>query len=187
MTKTPYECFNQAYLNKKLASKEDECIISTNAEYSFLYAKFILRSRFLAAEEIISRNANWACVYAHEIIQGKWDQAEKVIANSESASYFYAIEVLKGRFELGEASILNDCSLHYAHAYAEGVIKHRWIELEVKMLASGIFDDSVIHYTINVVKHRLPIMEKNCTEFQMNRHWQLFKAFSFKILRFNHD
>lgn len=56
-------------------------------------------------EALIATSAQYSYYYAKDVIKGRWEPGEAAIATSAQYSYCYAEYVIKGRFELGEAAI----------------------------------------------------------------------------------
>jgi len=93
---TPQEAYRKAY-NSGKRIPELEQTISKNAEYSYYYAKDVIKDRFIIAEPIISKDAEWSYYYAEDVIKGKWEIAETTISKDAEYSYLYARYVIKGK------------------------------------------------------------------------------------------
>jgi len=104
-----------AFTGKSLA------VLATNAEWSFLYAKDILKAPFPLGEKIIATSAMYSYRYARDVLKAPFSLGEKAIATDARYSHFYAKVVLKAPFLLGEKAIATD-SL-YSHFYAKVVLK----------------------------------------------------------------
>lgn len=88
---------------------ECEPAIAKNGNFSFDYAKNILKGRFPAGElAIISSPPYTAYTYARDILHAPWPEAEDHIATNTFSSFYYARDVIKGRFLLGEPVIKQD-------------------------------------------------------------------------------
>jgi hypothetical protein len=68
--KTPARAFEFAEKYGKL-DEHGEKLISQDAEYSFAYAKIVIKERFELGENAISQNAYWSYWYALDVIKGK--------------------------------------------------------------------------------------------------------------------
>jgi len=63
---------------------EGEEAIATSHEYSYDYAKFVLRGRFEQGEEAIATDAYYSYYYARDIMHGAFPEGEKVMkANTD--------------------------------------------------------------------------------------------------------
>jgi hypothetical protein len=82
-----------------------EEIISKNSYYSYMYARDIIKERFVLAEKNISKDPSWSYSYATGILKCRFIEAENRISESPYWSYLYAKDVIKGRFIEGEESI----------------------------------------------------------------------------------
>ena len=68
---TPEIAFKQAKLDKKNGKPFNggEAIISTDAKYSFWYAKYVLRGPFKLGEPIIDKDPTIAALYKTEVLE----------------------------------------------------------------------------------------------------------------------
>lgn len=64
-----------------------------------------LQKRLIKLEPIIAKSAEFSYRYAKCVIKGRFPLGEPMIAKSIRYSYEYALDVIKGRFELGEPEI----------------------------------------------------------------------------------
>jgi len=93
---TPEEAYYKAEeLGKRIPKLEP--IISKDAYYSYRYALYVIKGRFILAEPSISKDAYYSCYYAADIIKGRFILGEPAISKNTYWSYLYAIEVIKGR------------------------------------------------------------------------------------------
>jgi len=93
---TPQEAYNEAEeLGKRIPKLET--IISQDFNCSYLYAKEIIKGRFILAEPIISQDAYCSYGYARCVIEGRFISGEAVISKNARYSYCYAKYVIKGR------------------------------------------------------------------------------------------
>ena len=91
---------------KDVFTKNEEAI-SNNAEYSYYYAKDVLRGRFEKGEEVISGSDYYSYWYAKDVLRRRFEKGEEAIFKSYY-SYRYSLDVLKGQFEKGEEAISNN-------------------------------------------------------------------------------
>lgn len=90
--------FWERYENDKDALKVREHAISTDAEYSYLYARDVLGGRFELGEPAISTNAADAYKYAQNVLEGRFEVGEEAIAKDPEYSALYAKYVLDADF-----------------------------------------------------------------------------------------
>jgi len=98
-----------------------EKAISTNAHYSYEYARYSLkRNPFPAGEKVIATSAIFSYQYARYILGKKrFPAGEKAIATNVVYSYLYATEVIGKRFPAGEKVITTSSLVSYRHKYEE--------------------------------------------------------------------
>jgi endogenous inhibitor of DNA gyrase (YacG/DUF329 family) len=114
-----------------------ETIISQDAEHSYLYARDIIKGKWIKGEKVISQDALYSCLYARYIIKGKWIKGEKAICQSTHYSCYYAMDVIKDRWIKGEKAISQNP--RYSYYYAKYVIKGELPEfMHKKMIIHGI-------------------------------------------------
>ena len=89
----------------------------SNAEYAYLYARYVIKGRWEKGEDAIRQDAEYAYRYAKNFIKGPWEKGEDAISKSVGHAYYYAKDVIKGAFEKGEDAISKDN--HYCLEYAE--------------------------------------------------------------------
>lgn len=110
--------------------KKRETGIAKSPEFSFKYARFILKGRFPEGEDAIATSPKFSFKYARAVLKRKrFPLGEPAIATSAEYSVDYAVEILDGvdgneRFELGEPAIAKDA--YHALWYVKSVIKDRW-------------------------------------------------------------
>lgn len=128
LTISPEEAFTQLQKAGKAIHSERrlplEKIVATSATHSYLYARDILRHRFLEGEAAISKNPNIAYFYACSVVKDRWTIAEKTMSVSPDTAFRYAEDVCKGQFPLGEKAIATHPL--YAFKYAKEILKVRW-------------------------------------------------------------
>ena len=79
-------------INKKL-----EPYFIKDPHWSFWYAKYIIKGRWIEAEQYIIKSPCHACLYARDMIKNRWEEAESTIATDSEWTYYYAKEVIKGK------------------------------------------------------------------------------------------
>ncbi len=85
-------------------------IIKRIPKYSYQYAYFIIKGRFLEAEPVIMTSPQFSYYYAGYIIKGRWIEAEDIILKSGYACW-YAVRVFKGRWHEAESYIMESESM----------------------------------------------------------------------------
>ena len=101
--------------------------IKNDPEKATMYAIYVLKRRWPAAEPLIAKNPLFALEYIEKLIQDKWPEAEPYIKDNAAEAYNYAAITGK-RFIEGEPAIKTDPI--YAYNYAKYILKHRWPEAE---------------------------------------------------------
>jgi len=93
---TPQEAYDKARnLGKRIPKLEPA--ISKDAQFSYLYAKYVIEGIFILAEPTISKYAQFSYYYAREVIEGRWEIGEPIISKDAFYSYLYSFYVIKGR------------------------------------------------------------------------------------------
>ena len=103
--------FWEKYENKPEELKKREKYIAKSAQYSYYYARDILKGPFPLGEEAIAKNSNSAYEYAKDVLKGPFPAAEAAIAKDAVSAYSYAKDVLKGPFPAGEEAIAKKQSM----------------------------------------------------------------------------
>jgi len=67
---TPQEAYNKA-LQRGKRMPELKPVISKDAYYSYLYAKYVIEGRFILGEPAISKNAEYSYWYAINVIKSR--------------------------------------------------------------------------------------------------------------------
>ena len=94
--------------------------IMKDIESAYLYARDVIKGRWIQGEKFIKEHPAWACSYAEEIIKGRFVEAEDVIKTDPVSAFLYARYVIKDRWIEGENEMKNDpCS---AYLYARDII-----------------------------------------------------------------
>lgn len=164
---TPWEALTELRNNKSLSEEQIfnlECILATNPEMSWGYAKDnnkrfllgevvismhtwtsyyytidILKRPFQLGEEAMSKDPFYSCDYAKNILKGRFPLGEEAISKDHHCSFRYAMEVVKGKFEAGEKAISECPKAYYAYhkmAYDEtSSTKNRILQYIFKFLA----------------------------------------------------
>jgi len=89
---TPQEAYDKVKeLGKRIPELELEPAISKDAKYSYYYAFFVIKGRFILGEPAISKNAQYSYWYALDIIEGKlpdFMHNQMILSNDESAKHY---------------------------------------------------------------------------------------------------
>ena len=91
---TPEQAYDNC--NGKI-NKNLEPFIIKNPYYAYLYARDIIKGRWLKAESIFIKDSHYAYFYALELIKGRWIEAEDIISTNSQYAYLYAIDVIQGK------------------------------------------------------------------------------------------
>jgi len=137
-----------------VANTKDESIIMQDPNYSYRYAKYVIKGRWPEAEPVILTDPHCSISYAKYVIKGRWPEAEPVIMTDAQWSCWYAMDVVKGRWPEGERAIMQDPN--YSYRYARDVIKGRWPEAEPVIMKNGHYS---YLYARDVIKGRWPEAE----------------------------
>ena len=78
------DLFWYKYKNNPEELKKREREISKYAEYSYLYAREVLKKPFALGEEAISKDALYAKLYAKNILKGPFPAGEETIAEANA-------------------------------------------------------------------------------------------------------
>ena len=70
-------------------------IIKKHPKYAYKYAEYIIKGRWIEAEEYIKKDPQCAYYYAKYIIKGRWIEAEEYIKKDPDYAYFYATNIIK--------------------------------------------------------------------------------------------
>lgn len=92
--------------NKRI--KLYESIILTHPLYAYLYARDLIKDRWIEAEPVILTDANYCCYYSLMVIKGRWIDAERIIYTNAYASFLYSINILQERWYEAEPFIKNN-------------------------------------------------------------------------------
>ena len=111
---TPKEAYDMSYSNPKLRPKLER-VIATSAEFSYWYARHVLKRKpFPAGEPAIATSADYSYLYAQYVLKFKpFPAGEPAIATSAKWSYAYAFYVLQRRFPAGEPALATDAYMAY--------------------------------------------------------------------------
>ena len=90
--------FWEKYKDNKEELKMREKAISRDAEYSYLYARIVLRGPFPLGEEAIAKSSFYSYLYAHYVLKGPFPAGEEAIAKDVKYAYWYARDVLEKDF-----------------------------------------------------------------------------------------
>ena len=161
------------FRNKPKELRKREHIWAQSAEYSHLYAIYVLKGeRFEKGEDAIATDARWSCNYAKDVLKGRFEKGEDAIATdagysliyvtdvldgkrvkkfedaivtSAQYSYWYAREVLKGRSEKFEDAIATD--VWYSYAYVRDVLKGERFEKGEDVIRGSEYKSRYEHLT----------------------------------------
>ena len=103
-------------------------IIERSPEYAYLYARDIIKGRFIESEKYIMKSPIYGINYADRILCGRWPEIENDIIQNPKYAFYYAFNVIHGRWIDAEKYIKKDPQ--WAYNYARLVIKNRWQEAE---------------------------------------------------------
>jgi len=87
---TPHQAYYKA-LKLGLRIPELEAIICKNTEYSYYYAKYAIKGKFILGESAISKNAGYSYWYAKNVIKGKlpdFMHNQMILNNNEYAKEY---------------------------------------------------------------------------------------------------
>ena len=96
-------------------------LITTDADFAYLYARKVLRKRFIPGEAAIAKGPDVAFEYVKTIVRKPWPLGEAAISKVPSYAFEYALNILMGPFPLGENAISRDTEL--SHRYAREVLR----------------------------------------------------------------
>lgn len=187
----PEYLYNYAiYLNRRVP--EAEHYIMKDPEYALLYAKNIIKGRWIEAEPYIFENNDYTVsymeslsssdrkslestilrspslsyLYAKNILYDRWSDAESIIIKDPESAYSYAKNILKGRWYEAEPYIMKDP--YSAYLYAERIIGGRWIQAEPYIMKDPIY---AFKYATDILGTRWieaePYLSKNKDIYEM--------------------
>ena len=89
-------CVKERIRNKRL----EKYLIETKSIYwSYLYARNVMKARWLEAEDLFMDHYSISFDYAVYVIKGRFQKGEDVIATDGQYSYNYAVDILDDAFE----------------------------------------------------------------------------------------
>ena len=89
---TPWKAFSKCLeQNKRILELED--IISTDSQFSYCYARDIIKKPWKKGENTISKDYHYSYWYARDVIRGPWEKCHPIIFNSEYKNHY--IDFLK--------------------------------------------------------------------------------------------
>jgi len=149
---------------KKTRWPEAESIIMKDSRAIYIYAKTILRDRWIEAEPFILQTEpesdhGWNLYgYFCDIVNGydkcpirRWIEAEPYIMKFPKWAYDYSKKIMGGRWPEAEPYIMQ--SPNYAFEYASKIIKGRWPESEPFIAQSP---ELSYEYAKSIIKGKLP-------------------------------
>lgn len=131
----------------------EERIIAQDLEYSYLYAKNILNSRFQLAEPNIAKSPLYAYKYSLNVIKGAWYEAEETISKDAKTAYDYSRNIIRRPFPLGEPMIATNPE--YACFYAVNVLKNRFRIAEGIIQASNYKEEYNKHFLNQIIQEQI--------------------------------
>lgn len=160
---SPKYAVNKARRGKKLNRWEIEDL-AKDPEQSLIYAKKVLKGRFLEGEPAIAASS-FAYEYAKEIVRGRWEEVEKYYecairgnqySSARQAAINYFVHIAGVRNPVIEEHILKH-DPHRMVEYAKNCVGGRWPEAE-KVALGGSMGLSSDYHT-QVYKARWPELE----------------------------
>ena len=91
---TPWKAFSKCLeQNKRILELED--IISTDSQFSYCYARDIIKCQWMQGENSISKHPQWSYKYANYVIQGPFEKCHPIIFNSDyKDDYIYFLKLI---------------------------------------------------------------------------------------------
>jgi hypothetical protein len=83
-------------------------IIKKSARISYLYARYILKERWIEVEPIICKDSWYSYMYAKHVINGPWKECEPAIMKDPESIFYYTKYILKHRWIEAEPIIKHD-------------------------------------------------------------------------------
>jgi hypothetical protein len=71
--------------------KERENLITENSNYSFIYARYVIKSRFVEGEKAISENSVYSYAYALYVLNSRFVEGEESILNSHYKDHYKCV------------------------------------------------------------------------------------------------
>lgn len=131
---------------------------SKHPRYAYLYAYYIMGSRWKEVEHVIMKDYGASIDYAHNVIKGRWKEAEDVIINDGLAACSYAVQIMKERWPGAESIIISEGNTDSAYLYAVFAINKdkpnppiRWPEGEPIIMEDPY---NAYRYATHVLKER---------------------------------
>jgi len=147
--KSPEWSFNYARFVLKRPWKEAEAIIATSPEFSVRYAQHVVSGRFQAGEPAIAKSGLWSLYYATDVLHGAFTPGEKKVASKPALACWYAQMVKKGPWPLGEKAIRKEP--YWIIEYASRVTRSHWPKRKKAILANPYW---IVEYARKVVRGR---------------------------------
>ena len=92
------DLFWDKYRYDKEELKKRERAISKYTEYSYYYARYVLKGPFQKGEAAISRDAKYSYLYAIGVLKGPFPEGEEAISKDLVYADWYAERYLKADF-----------------------------------------------------------------------------------------
>ena len=97
---SPSEAFNEC-LSRGERIPELEDVISTNSYFSYLYARDVIKNRFIEGEKSIATDLECSYYYAHDVLKGPFHLGHPIIFKSYYKNdYLYFLKYIK--YDLNE-------------------------------------------------------------------------------------
>jgi hypothetical protein len=144
-----------------------EYYISKDAEYSYLYARDVLKGPFSKGEDVIATNSLYAFQYARDVLKGPFSKGEDAITKDPELAYEYAAYVLKGPFPKGEDAIAKDSVRSYL--YARNILRKRFLKGEDAIAKDGLQSYLYARY---ILRKRFPKGEDAITKSPYNLEYE---------------
>lgn len=100
----PKDAYDYA-LNNNMPFPDGEDAISKIPDFSYNYARYVIKGPFPKGEDAIATNAAYSFSYARSVIKGPFPKGEDAISKDSYYSYLYAKNILKAPFPKGEKEI----------------------------------------------------------------------------------
>jgi hypothetical protein len=103
------------YEHDPIKLKQLEHLWAKSARYAYIYASETHRA-FTAGEEAISKSTEYSYLYARDVLKGPFPAGEDAISQNSYNAYMYASYILKKPFPKGEPAISKHAKLALDYA-----------------------------------------------------------------------
>ena len=107
---------NAAKRGKRDSDLERFILDQHDSYHTYLYARDVIKGRWVEGEEAIKNEPIWVYYYARDVIEGRWIEGEEEIKKDLRYTYYYAKDIIKGRWLEGEEGIRKDSKWAYYYA-----------------------------------------------------------------------